>query len=244
MENRRTELTPWASKLPARRQDHRRRRTGGLFATAFCTATLCSLPAGAQPTSDPSDDATAEARTSSLASVPDDATTYIFSVRPSAGFGVGNVGVAERAGVAAEYWISDHVGLGLAGTFISQDTILDKGPSASSRAIGPVIAYRGAPRFGYFIATMGAGYANVRRFETDGLFCIVRCSPDVLTYQSGFTANTSVGWLFHPWASQFEIGPVARLDALQTLAGSPRTDYVFTVNLELGFALLSPKRVQ
>jgi hypothetical protein len=32
---------------------------------------------------------------------------------------------------------------------------------------------------------------------------------------------------------------------MQTLEGSPRTDYVFTVNLELGFALLSPRqRVQ
>ena len=203
---------------------------------------MCALPVNAQPTPNLSDDARAEARTSSLASAPEDATTYLFSVRPSTGFGAGNVGVAQRVGVAGEYWFSDYVGLGLTGTFVSQEKIFAIDSTASAVAIAPVIAVRSAPRFGYFLATTGMGYAYVRRYDTDGNFCVAQCRPDVLSRRSGFTVNTAVGWLFHPGASQFEIGPVARFDALQTLEGNRRTDYVFTLNLELGFALLTPNR--
>jgi hypothetical protein len=49
MENRQTVLMQWASQPSNYRPDHGRRRPGGFLATTFCTATLCSLSANAQP---------------------------------------------------------------------------------------------------------------------------------------------------------------------------------------------------
>jgi hypothetical protein len=70
--------------------------------------------------------------------------------------------------------LKHYFGLGLTGTFISQEKIFANDSSASAAAIAPVLAVRSAPRFGYFLATTGI---RVRAREP-------LCSPPIDAFNS------------------------------------------------------------
>lgn len=167
---------------------------------------------------------------------------YVLSLRPSVGVGAGQLGGAERVGLAGEYWINDTIGAGLVGAVMQQQTgaLIDLGPGTWSAAwvVVPTVALRSAPGPSYFAATLGAGFASGTRQAHGGILCFTGCGADHRIEYTGYALEASVGWLAHPGRSSFEIGPVVRFDVVGDFAGRKPIDFLATLNLELGFAFL------
>jgi hypothetical protein len=190
----------------------------------FLALGLHAARAEAEPPATPLDDAPERGR-------------YVLTMRPlSIGLGGGNLGFGGRYGGAAEYWVTDDLGFGLDGGASTQIKLFDA--SSSAVFIGPTLGVRTAPRGGYFIATLGAGYATVSRSIGSGLCFTDSCAPVQNASYDGYSIRTAVGWLGHPGGQSLELGPVLRLDAVGAFRGEAPTDFLVTLNFELGFALL------
>jgi hypothetical protein len=164
--------------------------------------------------------------------------SYQLSIDPSLGVGGGSPGFGGRLGVSGEYWLSSIAGIGLESALFGQAAIF--GDESSAGTIALVGALRTAPRHGYGIFTVGAGYARAKHIDKGGL-CIDlfgNCPKPRTRSYDGYTIGIALGWLAHPGDSWFEIGPVGRVDIVVDPHGRSPADYLITLNLALGYALL------
>jgi hypothetical protein len=167
----------------------------------------------------------------------DDRPSYRLSLRPSLGLGAGSRGFGGRFGGTVDYWPGDTIGLGLQAATFGQAEILGEQANATTVALAGHV--RSAPRGSYLFLALSAGYARVTRSEDDGCVELFgTCpEPDVIRYD-GYTVGTAVGFLAHPGRSWFEIGPVVQLDVMADPSGRVPADFLVTLNLTLGYALL------
>ena len=166
--------------------------------------------------------------------------TYQLTIRSSPGLGGGSTGFGGRLGVGGEYWLSELAGVGLEGSVLGQGVLF--GDSSSATTVALAGALRSAPRGNYFLFALGVGYALVgHRDDRDGL-CLDwwgdGCPEPTVYHYGGYTISGALGWLAHPGASWFEIGPLMRLDLVADPRGEAPVDYLFTFNLALGYGLL------
>jgi hypothetical protein len=170
---------------------------------------------------------------------------YRLSVRTGVGFGRGNLGFGARGGVSAEYWLTRSIGVGVVGALLAESNagFLGSGTQDfestqdSARILAPLLAVRSAPRDEYFLATLGAGYASVSRTEWSGS-CFGICPPNPTTRYDEVALDAAAGWLTHP-APAFELGLIGRVDVMGGFRDATPVDYLFTLNLEFGFAWLA-----
>ncbi len=165
---------------------------------------------------------------------------YALSARASAGPGWGSVGVGGRVGLAGEYWLTDTLGLGLAGALLGQSDAVVLGPGTDSTAwlVTPAVTLRSARAGAYLFASLGAGYAAVQRTRRPGL-CLDfggGCAPTVSTVYGGLASTGSIGWLVHHRASGLEVGPVLEAAAVGSPSSAQPVDVLVTLNLAVGFA--------
>ncbi len=150
---------------------------------------------------------------------------YRFTARGSAGIGPGAYGVAARAGVSAEGWLTDHVGLGgawgtsSAGPFLS----MSGGTRENLELLGATAALRTAPYGSYGVLTLGAGYAWGQDVNGSGIFG----APPTVTQVTAFLVDVSGAWVFHDGPIGF--GPGLHVDVLTQGAET----VTFEVNLGL-----------
>jgi hypothetical protein len=165
---------------------------------------------------------------------------YRLSLRPSLGFGGGNAGPSARFGAAGEYWLNEHLGVGLqAAMFGVVDSVL--GPSQSAEVIVPALTLRSTDASDYAIATLGVGYGYVDHGNPCPLVLFYaagdeQCTASRLRY-GGYAVSASLGYVGHPGRSSFELGPVVRFDTVGGFSRGESPDYLVTLNLEFGFAL-------
>jgi len=165
------------------------------------------------------------------------ASAYVFSVRPSVGVGGGWGGVGARVGIAAEFWPTRFVGVGLLGASLGQDPL--GSDYSTANLIAPVVTFRSGPKGGYFLGSLGAGYARARLIEGPDTVCLQQCveGERSISRFNAYTVQAALGWLGHPSGSMFEIGPVARLDVIADARGDAPTNALITLNLEVGLAV-------
>lgn len=164
---------------------------------------------------------------------------YRLSVRTGVGFGRGNLGFGARGGVSAEYWLTRSLGVGVVGALLVQSDAPEDSASTqdSARILAPLLAVRSAPRDEYFLATLGAGYASVSRTDWSGP-CFGTCPPNPTARYDEVALDAAAGWLTHP-APALELGLIGRVDVTGGFRDATPVDYLFTLNLEFGFAWLA-----
>lgn len=160
---------------------------------------------------------------------------YDFSIRPGFGGGPGD-GLGLRLGLASEVWPSAYFGVGATAALSWQ--IAPNSGDMQARSIALLAMARTAVAPHYWIFGAGAGYASEDRTPTDE-----EC-PDASATCPRHGAVIAVplvlGWLSHPGRGSLELGPVLRLDLFADPRGRLPTSYVFTINFEIGGALLTP----
>lgn len=160
--------------------------------------------------------------------------SYALSLRPAVGLGGGNVGVGARLGASTEYWFSDAVGVGFQGATFAQGQLF--GPDSSGFTLGPLLVFRGLSGPGHLVAEVGGGWGHIQHTGATGLCIFSKCNPSVTEYV-GSALDLAAGWIGHPSGSRYEVGPVARFDAVFAAKAKQSIDYVVTMNLELGLVL-------
>lgn len=208
--------------------------------------TLAQVPSASKARTDSRSSATARKdgsgrvpangeRASSTTDAGSEAWTYAVSIRGSAGIGAGGEGIAGRFGLAGDYWLNDWLGVGLGGALLTQSVILQSSTQAQTLTFAGEV--RSAPRGSYFFVSLGGGVANARTRNTCLDLFGTGCSAPPATTYLGYTVAAAVGWLAHPGAGLFEIGPVGELDVVGDYRGSMPQGHLFTVNLVLGGAV-------
>lgn len=145
------------------------------------------------------------------------------------GIGGGSSGIAGHAGLLAQRWIFDFVGLG-AGLGAIGDTAIF-GPSSSAQYLMPSVALRTSSHGSYAFFLVGAGLGHRTMKYDDG--CIFEnCTAAPNRSDTGAALAIEVGAAFH--AGAFEFGPLLRADHM---AGGN----VITANIALGAGALRPR---
>ena len=165
------------------------------------------------------------------------ASQLTYSLRATAGIGVGEPGFGYRLGVAGEYWLSSVIGVGAQGGLARQAAIL--GDESAYEIAELTVGLRSSPGPTPVIASFGAGYAHV--VHTQDRLCLDLngngCPPGAVTRFGRVAISGMLAWLAHPGATGFSIGPSLRFDIVFDAAG--HTDGLVTFNIELGFSQLS-----
>lgn len=167
-----------------------------------------------------------------------DETPVAASVRASVGVGGGDLGFGGRVALGFEYWLTDAFAAGLVAISAKQTsqslTGLGDHTNGSSFILAPVVGVRSSSSGGHFFGTLGIGYATVTRTAVRTYFGSgdLRQTEDYAGY--GFTS--ALGWL-HVTAGGFEIGPVARFEAMDGFHANELGAYLVTLNLEIGAAV-------
>ncbi|MEY4549599.1 MAG: hypothetical protein RL685_5794 [Pseudomonadota bacterium] len=153
------------------------------------------------------------------------------SLRVQAGVGGGNVGLAVRGALAAQYWIWPWLALG--GTVALQKQSKLLGSTYDSRLFAPVIELRTSPGPLYLFAFAAAGYANIT-YESSRLFG----GDEPAEHLHGLGALLGGGVIGR--VDSLEVGTNLAIDLLSNEGSEQLLRYpplAVTINLLFGLAL-------